>query len=312
VTSREEYSKFGTTDFLMILVVVLWAVNFSFMKIIFREMTPLGFNGIRMPLAAGVLILILRLKGEDLKVPREDFWKLVALGVCGNTIFQLLFIHGFNLTTASNSSIIIAMSPVLIAMMSSYLKHEKLHTLAWAGIVISFVGFCLVISRQFGGIQFSRQGLLGDLMVFGGNIFWAFYTVLSKPILARFSPLKFSTLTLAFGTSLYVPFCVKDILAINFPAVSLQAWLILVFSAVFSLAIPYIVWYASVKRIGNSKTAIYDNLIPVLTVFFAYLLLDERLAPVQAIGAAVILAGVFLTRSGSGWPFKAKRKRFPA
>ena len=146
-------------------------------------------------------------------------------------------------------------------------------------------------------------------MIFFGNIFWAFYTVFSKPMLDRISPLKFAALTLTFGTVCYIPFCIKDILAISPGAVSPRAWAIILYSAVFSLVIPYIVWYASVKRVGNSKTAIYDNLIPVLTIIFAYLLLGERITPVQAAGALVILGGVYLTRSGYLLFVRGERRR---
>ncbi|MBN1222220.1 MAG: DMT family transporter [Candidatus Aminicenantes bacterium] len=308
----EEYKKFGTTDILMIMVILFWALNFSFLKIVFREMAPLGFNGIRMLLASLVLILILLFKGENLKIERKDFWILVGLGVCGNTVFQLLFIHGLDLTTASNSSIIVALAPALIALLSSFLKHEKLHMLAWAGIVLSFVGFYLVISIKSGGVQFSRQSLQGDLLVFCGNIFWAIYTVFSKPMLNRISPLKFAALTMSFGTFFYLPFCVKDMMDISFEAISVRVWAILLYSAIFSLVIPYIVWYASVKRVGNSKTAIYDNLIPVLTILFAYMLLDERITPVQAVGTVVILAGVYLTRSGYHRFIKQERRKSQA
>jgi len=308
----EEYKKFGTTDILMILIVLFWAVNFSFLKIVFREINPLSFNGLRMFLATIILISLLLLRGESLKIHSRDYWKILGLGVCGNTVFQLLFINGLNLSTASNSSIIIALTPVLVALLSSFLKHEKLHLLAWAGITISFLGFYLVVSSQYGAVRFSRQGLWGDLMIFGGNIFWALYTVFSRPMLSRFTPLKLTTLTMAAGTVFFIPFCVNDLVKLDFHAVSFQGWSILAYSAVFSLVIPYVVWYASVKRVGNSKTAIYDNLIPVLTIMIAYLLLDERIVPVQALGAAVILAGVYLTRSGYLLFFRRRRPGYRA
>jgi drug/metabolite transporter (DMT)-like permease len=308
--SRMESQKFGRTDIFMILTVVFWAVNFSFLKIVFRKMDPLAFNGFRMLLASILLVLICLLKGESLRIDRRDFWKLVGLGVIGNTLFQLSFILGLDLTTASNSSIIVALTPAAIAFLSSFLKHEKIHPAAWVGIFISFMGFYLVISNQYGVVQFSGTSLLGDLMIFAGTILWAFYTVLSWPMLERLSPLKLTTLTMVFGTIFYVPFCLKGALKTDLPALPLDVWAILAYSAVFSLVIPYIVWYSSVKRIGNSKTAIYDNLIPVLTILFAYFMIGERITGVQAIGALIIFVGVYLTRVGYLRFVKKDRKRF--
>jgi len=284
VEATAVYKKFGKTDVLMLLAILFWAVNFSFLKIVFREMEPLAFNGLRMLLASLLLVLICLFSGESLRVDRKDFWKLVGLGVIGNTLFQIAFMCGLDLTTASNSSIIIALTPVTIALLSYFLKHEKIHPAAWVGIVISFVGFYLVISSQYGVLQFSYKSLLGDILIFTGNIFWALFTVFSWPMLKRFSPLKLTTLTMVFGTVFYIP-------------------------SVFSLVIPYIIWFISVKRIGNSKTAIYDNLIPVLTILFAYFMIEERITLVQAIGALVIFAGVYLTRVGYQWIVKKDRQK---
>jgi len=99
----------------------------------------------------------------------------------------------------------------------------------------------------------------------------------------------------------YIPFCLKDVREISFGKVSFQAWVALFYSGIFALAICYVIWYASVKRVGNSRTAIYDNLVPVLTVMFAYFSLGERITVLQAGGAFIILVGVYLARSGYRW-----------
>ena len=294
----EEYKKFGTTDALMLLAILVWAANFSMVKIALRELSPLGFNGIRLLFASVVLVLILVLSGESLKVDQKTFWKLVFLGIVGNTAYQMFFIHGIDLTTASNSAIIIAITPVFIALLSSLMKHERVHTTAWMGIFFSFVGFYLVIASRFGTFQFSSLSVRGDLLIFCGNIFWTVFTVFSKPLLERMSPLKLTTLTMAIGTVFFLPFCIKDISHIPFRTVSLKAWGSLLYSGLFALVICYVIWYASVQRVGNTKTAVYNYLIPVFTAIFAYFFIDERISGQQAVGALIIFVGVYLARIG--------------
>lgn len=294
----ENPEKFGITDLSMLLVVVIWAVNFSFIKIALAEFSPLAFNGIRMAFASVILILFLFTTKQGLKVPRKDIGKLLVLGIIGNTVYQLLFIHGIDLTTASNTSIIMAMTPASVALLSSLCKQEKIHWAAWLGIALSFGGFYLVIANQPGDIVLSWKNLRGDMLIFAGNFAWAVYTVFSKPFLGRVTPLKWSSLTLAAGTVFFLPFCIPAFNRQDFGRVSLKAWAILAFSAVFALAVNYVIWYMSVKKIGNSKTVIYGNILPVFTVVFASLLIAERIGLWQAVGAVVILLGVYLTRSG--------------
>ena len=294
----ENQETLGITDLFMLLIILIWAINFSFIKIALDEFSPLAFNGIRLAFASIILVLVLFITKQGLKVPKKDIWKLVILGIIGNTVYQLLFIHGINLTTASNTSIIMAMTPASVALLSSLFKHEKIHWAAWLGIALSFMGFCLVITKQPGTFVFSWENLRGDLMIFCGNLVWAVYTVFSKPLLGRITPLKWSSLTLGVGTVLYLPFCVPAISRQDFRQISFKAWAMLAFSGIFALAISYVVWYASVKRVGNSKTVIYGNVLPIFTVIFAYIFIAERIGFWQAVGALIILSGVYLTRSG--------------
>jgi drug/metabolite transporter (DMT)-like permease len=118
-------------------------------------------------------------------------------------------------------------------------------------------------------------------------------------MLGRISPLKWSSLTLAVGTVFYIPFCFSAVIEQDFGQISIKAWSMLAFSGVFALAFGYVVWYSSVKRIGNTKTVIYGNIVPIFTVIFASLLIAERIGRWQALGAAIILVGVYLTRSGN-------------
>jgi drug/metabolite transporter (DMT)-like permease len=191
-----------------------------------------------------------------------------------------------------------AMTPVSVALLSSLLKHEKIHWAGWFGIAISVVGFYLVIAKQPGTFVFSWENLKGDMMIFCGNLVWAVYTVFSKPLLGRITPLKWSSLTLAVGTVFYLPFCVPAFSRQDFGQISFKAWSMLAFSGAIALAFGYVVWYSSVKRIGNTKTVIYGNIIPIFTVIFAYILISETIGLWQAVGAVIILVGVYLTRSG--------------
>ncbi len=294
----EEPKEFGTTDIFMLLAVLCWAINFSFIKIALREFSPQAFNGIRLLFASLILIIALFVRGEGFSLAKSDIPKILFLGIIGNTAFQLLFIHGLNWTTASNTSVIMAMTPVFVALLSVLLKQEKIHWAGWLGIVISFIGFYFIITKQVGTFHFSWEELRGDLMILIGNLFWAIYTVFSKPFLEKISPLKWTSITLAAGTVFYLPFAALDIVRVQWSEISFQAWAALIFSGLFAIAICYVIWYASVRRVGNSKTAIYGYLSPIFTILFAYLLISERITLLQIGGALIIFAGVYLTRSG--------------
>jgi drug/metabolite transporter (DMT)-like permease len=127
---------------------------------------------------------------------------------------------------------------------------------------------------------------------------WAIYTTGSKPLLARWSPLKLTALSMLAGTIPLVLISLPELLGQDWGAMSAGAWGGLLYSAVFAVVVAYIIWYTSVQRVGNARTAIYSNLLPVVAVLVGWLVLGDRLTLLQTAGAAVVLAGLIVTRWG--------------
>ena len=76
------------------------------------------------------------------------------------------------------------------------------------------------------------------------------------------------------------------------------AWAAPAYSTIFAVVVGYVLWYTGVQRIGSVCTAIYSNLTPFVSLVSAAVLLGDRLAPLQLIGAVVVIAGIWLTRRG--------------
>jgi drug/metabolite transporter (DMT)-like permease len=282
----------------MILTTLVWGINLSLIKISLRELRPHAFNGVRLTVSAVLYGLVLLASRRKAPALGRDAWKIIGLAVLGVTLYQWLFIQGIEHTGASTTSLILAMSPVFIAFLSTILGYERIHWAAWMGIAVSMAGFYAVITGPALSFRLSAAALRGDLLLIAANICWALYTVLSKGLLERIAPLRLAALTAIPGTLLYLPLAARDMAAQRYANVSWAAWGGLLYSAALAIFAGYIVWYSSLKRVGNAKTAIYTTLNPVFAVLFAALFLSERITPIQGVGAAVILAGVYLTRSG--------------
>ena len=291
-------NRLGATDLLMLLTCLFWAVNFSVVKIALREFPPHAFNTSRLVIASVVLLVYLWRKEGGFAVGPGDLLRLAALGIVGNTVYQLLFINGIRRTTASSASLIMTMSPILIALLSASFGVERIRWAGWAGIFVAFAGLYLVVFGHSGSFPLSGEALKGDLFILAGNFCWAGYTVFSRPLLTRMSPLKLTTLTLAFGALFYIPAGAREITAVPWLRLSPLGWATLLYSAVFSFALGYVIWYSSVKRVGNTKTGIYGYITPVFAVIVAHVFLAEDFHLFQAAGALVIFLGFYLTRFG--------------
>ena len=294
----ENKTAFEATDLWMLLTTMVWAVNLSLIKVSLREFTPHGFNGIRLALAAVIFLVVLAFRRGGFSLGRGDFLKVAGLGLLGTTIYQLLFIQGISRTQATTTAMIMPMTPVFIAVLSSVFKLERIHWAAWLGIAVSFLGVYLLVTGQKGPLALTWQSVRGDVYLLLANLVWALYTVLSKPLLERVPPVKLAGLSLVIGTAFYLPFAAVDVGRVSWTSISAGAWASLLYSAVLAMVVSFVVYCSSVRRVGNTKTGIYSNLIPVFAVIFASFFLSERITALEAGGGLVIFLGVYLTRSG--------------
>jgi len=280
----------------MLGVVVVWGFNFSIIKGALTEMSPLAFNGLRFLLASVTMLILTRAMGGDLRVPRGDWPRLLLIGLIGHTIYQILFIIGLNRTQAGHSSLMLGLTPVFVALLGLALGIERVRAWVWASILLSFAGVVLITSGSNNGLRLGGPTLVGDLLTLAATLCWASFTVLSKPLLSRYSPIKLITMTMVLGTVPFLAIATPALVAQDYSRVTATGWLGLLYSYSLAIVAAYIVWYTSVQRVGNARTAIFSNLTPVVALVVAWLLRGETLAPLQLIGAAVVLVGISLAR----------------
>lgn len=290
--------KFQLSDWLMLVVVLIWGVNFSLIKISLREIPPLPYNGIRLLLASAVLVVWLLITEKNLKVKKEHLLKIVLLSISGYTIYQYLFILGIHLTSASNTAVLFGLAPIAMALFSVLFKYERVKPVAWAGILLGFAGVYITVAGKAGGYTFSFETLKGDFLILIAVLIWAHYSVAARPLLKEYSPLKFTAITMSIGSLLFFPFTIGELRRLPYSSISFQAWFLLAFSGIMALSVCLIIWFYSVQKVGNSQTAIYGNLPPVLAVISAWFILSEAIYLSLIVGASVIFLGIYFTRKG--------------
>lgn len=296
LTGTKQPATFTLTDLGMLLAVLLWGTNMTVSKIAFAVLPPLAFNALRFVLAPGLLVLILLLTERSLNIPRELRWRVVWLGLIGNSAYQLVYVVGLNITTASNSALLFATTPIWVALAGTVRGTERLSPLSWCGIGLSLVGVALVLAAR--GAALTIDTLAGDLLVLAAVLCWAAYTMGAGPLLSRVSPLKATALPMIAGAPLIILAGAPDLARLEWRSVAPAGWLGLAYSGIFSIVVAYWLWYSSVRRVGPTRTGVYTSLLPVVGVVAAWIGLGEPIVPVQLLGAAAILLGLWLTRRG--------------
>jgi drug/metabolite transporter (DMT)-like permease len=222
---------------------------------------------------------------------------LFGIGFLGNTVYQIGFIKGLALSSAGNVSFVLATMPATTALLSHLLKVESLPWRAWAGLGVTLGGALLIVASGSGGaLSLGGATARGDLMVLAGTLGWCLYTIYSRRVIGRYTPLRLTAWTMVLGTIPLIVFALPEILAQDWTRPAAIHWASLAGSAMLALVFGYVVWNWGLSRIGTARTAIYGNIAPLWTGFFGWLLLGEVWAPARVAGAALILAGVAVVR----------------
>jgi drug/metabolite transporter (DMT)-like permease len=281
----------------LILVSLIWGVNFSLVKYALNEFYPLSFTIVRFSLSALFLACVLIMTGESLRIKNKDISPLIRLGLIGITLYNILFMYGLKFTSATNSALLISLSPLFAALIQGVSKKERIILRSRVGILLSSVGVFLIIQSKPRGISFSHHDLAGGLLTICASVCWALYTIKSKPLLQEYSAVKVTAYSMATGSLLLLPMSLRELALQSWSGVSVQAWEAFGFSTFVSGGIAFSLWYQGVQRLGVTRTVVYHYFVPFFAVIFAALFLGEQISIVQIIGGIGILAGVALVQN---------------
>lgn len=286
----------GTADLELLLLAVIWGVNFSVVKVGLGELPPLAFNALRFPLAAGVLWALVRAGGGVPLPDRGDLAAVLRLALVGHVLYQLLFIYGLDLTLSGNSAIILASAPAWTALFASLAGSASADRSVWAGVVATFLGVALVVVGGPRDVGIGGGTLAGDLITLAAAVCWAAYTVMGRPLIARYGPLPVTAWGLWIATPLLVAAGIPALAGASLTDVSTLGWGTVVYSGVLAIGVAYAIWYRSVGDIGPERTAIYANLVPLVALAAAWVWRGRPPTTAQLVGAAAVLGGVLYTR----------------
>ena len=283
-------------DVLLILIAIIWALNFSVVKVSLQEIDSLSFNALRYILAAGLLAYTARARGYSLKVDREDFWPLIGIALVGNVLYQLFFIIGVDYTYSANAAVILGTIPVWVALLSHLFTDEKLTRYKSIGIGLAFTGIVLIVTGSKAGISIASKTFLGDMIILCAAISWGVYTILAKRFLKKYPSTQFTGVMSIVGMVFLLIIALPNLLYVNWTGISLKGWGGIFYSGLLSIGIAYLIWNNSVSKIGAVRTAAYQNLVPVLGLIFGVVLLQEALTIQQYTGSALVIVGIIFSR----------------
>jgi len=282
----------------IILCSLFWGFSFISIKITVEVFPPMSLGLLRFAMALVFLYFFKQKLAPNEKLRSRDIPLLVGAGLIGVTFYFFFENNGVALVTASEASITIGTIPVL-TMVADWIsgkitkrKNSDLPQIGarqWIGACVSIAGVWLVA-----GVSFILSGsALGYLYMTGAVVCWVAYSLLTRPLFARCSRIYIVFWQSVAGFVGFIPFAILEFDRWGTP--TLPVVFHLVFLGIFCSAIGYWLYARSLEVLGMSISAIFINLVPLLTVVFGFFVMGDRLTPLQWLGAFLVVAGVYLS-----------------
>ena len=276
----------------MATVLLLWSVNYIIGKITLKRIDALTLAVMRAELVAVILLAIYFAHRQRMPLRRRDIWTFVYLGFFGYVVNQGCFIVGLGSTTSSHSAVLIASSPIIILLLASAMRLERLTLAKILGMAICFVGVVLLETEH--GSPAHSPLLLGDLITLAGVLGFSAYAVLGKKVARAYDTVSMNAFNAAAAGLLLMPLAVRQGIRLDWKSVGLVGWAGLLYMAALSAVAGYLLFYWLLQHMDASRVVVVNYFQPVVVVLLSIPLLGERPTARLLESAALVLIGVYL------------------
>lgn len=279
---------------LVSLAVIFWGVSYVWTKTAFTYYQPITVMLIRLTISSILMFIIFKVRRYTERVDRSDYKAFLILSLFSPFFYFIGENFGVYHVSPTVAAVVIATIPVFSPILGYVAFREKVTYLNVMGFILSFTGVLIMVLDA--DLQFTASPV---------GVFWLFFAVFSalvniiflKRLAAKYSSFTIILVQNFLGALFFLPvFLVMDLSEFIHIRPSWQAVASLFALAVFGSTLAFMFYTSGVRVIGIARTAIFANLIPVVTAITSFLFLKEVIDLSRIIGMLIVIGGLFLTQ----------------
>ena len=257
---------------------------------------PFALNFVRVAVTLSLFWILFLFKPGKVKFDRKDLPRFFLCALTGIVINQLFFIKGVSLTTVIHSSLLSLGSPIFITIIAAWLLKEGFTLLKAIGLACGVGGASILILMKDQSGAASNM-VLGDILVLTNAISYAFYLVLVRPLMAKYSGIQVLRWIFTLGAIGILPIGLPYMMNTSWISFDFAHWMVLAYVAIFSTFVAYLLTVQSIQLIGSSATGAFIYTQPVFAAIFAMIFTGEYFTLYKLVAAILIFTGVYLVNS---------------
>lgn len=275
-------------------VLTVWSVNYIVTKLTLTHIPAFTLVPFRAELLALLLLVVYfaQPRASRTQLRARDILTFAYLGFFGCVVNQGCFVLGLNYTTSQHSVVIVALGPVVILLLASAMKLEKLTPSKILGMAISFAGIVFLETEH--GSPANSPLLAGDLITLACMSGFSLYAVLGKRVARSYDSISMNAFNACVAGIVFMPLAIHQSIKLDWKSVGWAGWIGMVYMAAVSAGLGYLLFYWLLRHMDASRVVAINYFQPLAVFLLSIPILGERLTPRLIASAALVLLGVYL------------------
>lgn len=280
------------------IAVLLANIFFGINYITIKSIVPLKLSApaLNVCRVAGSSILFWSLflvKPSKPGIKKKDILLFLSCAVLGVALNQALFVKGLSLTSSIHASLLMLVTPILIIFIAAWLLKEKITGLKITGVAAGVTGAAILILMK--DVSHTASNIfLGDVLVILNAVTYAFYLVIVRPLMTKYSAVHVIRWVFTFGLFFMIPYGWHDVVSTQWQNFTAADWMSFAFVISGATFFAYLFNIYGVSVIGAAATGSYIYTQPVFAAIIAIVFTGETYDWIKLLAAILIFSGVYL------------------
>ena len=289
------------------ILTLVWGCNWPVLKMGVAEIAPLTFRSLTLPFAALGMLLVAKLSGDAIRVPRAWWGRVAALAFFNIAGWNGFVLFGVQQLPAGRSAIIAYTMPIWATLIAMVVLHEPINRRKLVGLALGMLGMVVLLGDD---IRHIRSTPTGALLILAAAILWACGTVLLRKWKPPIAQNTLSGWMMLLG---WLPLVVMAPFFETHPPsylthLSTGAWFAILYNIFLAGTLAHWAWFTLARTLPVAVSSLSSLPVPVVGVFAGMLFLGERPGPAEFIALGLVLASLFAVL----WQPAEKKKAVPA
>lgn len=278
------------------LAMLFWGCSAVFMRTLALSLSPENSLAMRYVLLSAISVAGLMWLGTW-RIPLRDWPRFLVAGVLGMAGYNWFVNAGFELVPAGIGTLVTMIEPLMIAMLAAMLLGEKLTRFVLMGVVMAIAGSVVLFWPDLTSTAPSTVSVRGIVYLLICCVGWAIYTIVTKPLLARYDSFTVTAATMLIAAPIMIG-AASEPLPVLAARLDLRQWFEVVY-LVFAAGIGgTMLWNYGAKHLSSTAAGTFLYLIPVIAVAAGALVLGEPVTLYIVAGGLLMLSGVAAAQFG--------------